>query len=443
MKWRLNSLKSRLMLILLGSIVLLQVLSFAAVGRMRGYEARWLANEQTGHDVLWLRTRLADTAPAERAGLLPLLRRAGYQALLQPADQAPAVPEPIPTEFEALRHTVQEQAGDAVAVQAIQADGRYALRLPLDTTQALVIAFDEEPTSSRPSAHQVLLYIAFVTAVVAAVSAWAVNVVTRPLVRLTVAGRALAADIARAEPMDEGGPQEVCDLVAGFNAMQRAVQQQLRERIHILAAVSHDLKTPLTRLKLRANALPEGPLRERIEADLDAMDALVNEGLEYARSAQLREPRIPLNLTGLLESMVEQAADLGADCRFTPTEGALTVNAAPRALTRLVQNLIDNALRYGGSAEVSAQRHEGGVLVQVADRGPGVADADLERMFEPFVRGEASRGRDAGGTGLGLAIARNIAIAHQGRVWLAAREGGGLAACVWLPGGDAAAPSRA
>ena len=165
MKWRLNSLKSRLMLILLGSIVLLQVLSFAAVGRIRGYEARWLANEQTARDVLWLRARLADTAPAERAGLLPLLRRAGYQALLQPVDKAQGVLEPIATEFEALRHTVQELAGDTVAVQAIQADGHYALRMPLDKTQAMVVAFDEEPTSSRPSALQVLLYIALVTAV--------------------------------------------------------------------------------------------------------------------------------------------------------------------------------------------------------------------------------------------------------------------------------------
>ena len=166
---------------------------------------------------------------------------------------------------------------------------------------------------------------------------------------------------------------------------------------------------------------------------MDVMDGLINEGLEFARSAQLREELLTLDLAALLESLVEQALDLGQECTFHPPEHPVPVRAAPRALTRWVQNLLDNALRYGGSADVSLHAGNDGVEVRIADRGPGLAKADLERMFEPFVRGEKSRGRDSGGTGLGLAIARNIAHSLGGRTWLSARPGGGVVAHMWLP----------
>jgi protein-histidine pros-kinase len=281
---------------------------------------------------------------------------------------------------------------------------------------------------------QVLGYAGVVTLLVAAVSIWAVGAVTRPLERLTTAGGQLARDIATATPIDERGPAEVRTLAAGFNTMQRAVQAQLRERTFILGAISHDLKTPLTRLKLRLSDLPADAPREAINADLDAMGALIDEGLDYARSTQLREARVPLDLVGLLEGMVDDASDLGQPVQLASVVGPVTVCAAPRALTRLLQNLIDNALRYGGCADLSVHILADQVEVQVADHGPGIPPEDRERMFEPFVRGESSRGRDSGGTGLGLAIARNIAVAHGGRVWLSERpHGGGLVAHLALP----------
>lgn len=434
MSLRPDSLKARLLLILLASIAMLQVLSFGAVGWWRGYEARHLVNAQVAQDVLWLRARVAALPPEHRAAALPALQRATYRPLLTDVHSATnGSATSLSPELHALRRAVADTAEGVFEVNAINVGGQPALRLPLDGVQALLIAFDDGLPSTRPNIWAVLAYVLIVTLVVTLVSMWAVTQVTEPLVRLSQAGRELAQDIASAAPLTESGAYEARALAAGFNAMQRAVQAQLRERTHILAAVSHDLKTPLTRLKLRVEGLSESPERVRMEADLDVMDDLINEGLEFARSAQLREELLTVNLAALLESLVEQAVDLGQDCRFEPPEHPVLVRAAPRALTRWVQNLLDNALRYGGSAEVTLHSVNDGVEVRIADRGPGLAETDLERMFEPFVRGENSRGRDSGGTGLGLAIARNIAQSLGGRTWLTARAGGGVVAHMWLP----------
>nr|WP_242478637.1 sensor histidine kinase [Rubrivivax gelatinosus] len=161
------------------------------------------------------------------------------------------------------------------------------------------------------------------------------------------------------------------------------------------------------------------------------MDALVEQGLAYARSERLQETRVAVDLDALLDNIAEQARDLGQDCRYAGA-GAVTLVAAPRALQRLLQNLVDNALRYAGSAEIELAERADGVEIRVLDRGPGVAGGDLERMFEPFVRGAAARGDD-GGSGLGLAIARNLARAHGGELALEPRDGGGLMARVRLP----------
>ena len=432
MKAWLGSLKARLLLILVGSLMLLQMLSYGVVGASRGYEARHLANAQTAQDLRWLRAHLLPLEAAARASRLADLRRGSYRLALWPEGQA-AGPAPR-GDLAALRDAVANNLGAAVPVVAGSTDGHPLLLLPLDRGQRLAVVFDDSLPSSRPSLWQVLGYAGVVTLLVAAVSIWAVSAVTRPLVRLTAAGGRLVRDIATAAPMDECGPAEVHALAVGFNTMQRAVQAQLRERTFILGAISHDLKTPLTRLKLRLADLPANAPREAIDADLDAMGALIDEGLAYARSTQLREACVPLDVVGLLEGMVDDASDLGQPVQLAAAASPATVCAAPRALTRLLHNLIDNAVRYGGSAEVSVHLAAGQVEVRIADRGPGIPAPDRERMFEPFVRGECSRGRDSGGTGLGLAIARNIAVAHGGRVWLSERpHGGGLVAHLALP----------
>jgi len=200
----------------------------------------------------------------------------------------------------------------------------------------------------------------------------------------------------------------------------------------MLAAITHDLQTPVTRLRLRLENVDDEQLRERLIADLAAMQALIGEGLELARSAESAEKRVALDLDSLLESLVEDALEAGGDATFTGGCGAVLM-LRPLAMRRLFANLLDNALMYGHSAQVSAERDGQGVRVRISDTGPGLAEDELEAVFDPFVRLETSRSRQTGGAGLGLTIARALAGKDGARLTLHNRAQGGLDAVVYWP----------
>lgn len=422
-----SSLRARLLAIVGLSIVVLQSVSLLSLGAWRGWQSRQLANEVIVRDALGQRQRLLALPPQARPAALAGQSRTSYDWALVPVglQLAPAVG----IELRELGRAFVERGQGAWS--PVRWQGHEAVRLPLGDGQDLLVWFAGPLPTTRPSIPSVLLYLTLISAVVGVVAWRAVAMVIDPLRRVDQAARRMTVDL-EAAPMAEEGPLEVRSLAVSFNALQREVQRQLRARSGILAAVSHDLKSPLTRMKLRVAGMPEAELRHWLEKDLDAMSGMVEEGLAYARSERLREERVLVDLQALVENIVEQSMDLGLPCSLEG--GSIEPLAlAPRAVQRLVQNLVDNAHRYGGSAEIRLSSDASGVDLVVADRGPGVPVEDLERMFEPFVRGEASRGRSTGGSGLGLAIARNIALAHGGRLTLAPREGGGLEARLWLP----------
>ncbi len=422
------SLRTRLLLILLLALLAVQVLSIGAVGWSRGQGARHLVNGLVARDVLQVRDTLLSLPAPDRAGTLGLLARADYGWRLLPATDA--LPAEAASRLTDLAQRLQTERPE-LDVRAVRWSDEQALRLPLADGQDLLVVLTGGLPASTPPPALALAWLAVVTLVVAGVAWLAVTVATRPLAQAAAAARAMAVDLD-SPPMPEPGAPELAELARALNALQQQVQRQLAARTRILAAVSHDLKTPITRLQLRAASLPEGPVRQRLEDDLDAMSALVDEGLAYARSERLHEARSPVDLNALLENIVEQAHDMGQDCRYTPRALA-PLRAAPRALARLLQNLVDNAIRYGGQADIEVEAQGDELELRVGDRGPGLPAADLERLFEPFVRGDPSRARDSGGTGLGLAIARNIAQSHGGRLWLEPRPGGGLLARLRLP----------
>lgn len=216
--------------------------------------------------------------------------------------------------------------------------------------------------------------------------------------------------------------------------MQRAIKQSLDERTQLLASISHDLKTPLTRLALRADSIPVGPLRDSITSDLERMSALVIDGLEFARSLQLREPRVVVDLQALAEAIGGEADDLGWRVAVRPGP-PVRLRCAPRALHRALWNLVENACVHGGSADIRVVETATAAEISIEDRGPGIPAGQFERMFEPYVRGEAVDGRPPPphGTGLGLAIARNIIHCHGGSVTLRSGSAGGVLAMVTLP----------
>jgi signal transduction histidine kinase len=200
--------------------------------------------------------------------------------------------------------------------------------------------------------------------------------------------------------------------------------------------MSHDLKTPLTRMRLRAELLEDGSLREKFEADLLEMEAMVTQTLDFMRGLSHREPTQLVDIMGLLESLQSDNEAMG---RKVTIDGRVTrsLNGMPQLLKRCVSNLVDNAVLYGMSAEIRVEEGPDQLAVRVRDHGPGMPESEIEKVFEPFYRIEASRSRETGGTGLGLSIARNIAQAHGGDVRLRNCENGGLEAILTLPWGEA------
>jgi signal transduction histidine kinase len=196
--------------------------------------------------------------------------------------------------------------------------------------------------------------------------------------------------------------------------------------------VSHDLKTPITRLRLRAELLEDSPLREKFQADLDDMQRMAQASLDFLRGGEESEPVAPVDLNALLDCLREDAEDAGHEVRI---HGAARQPLRCRllALKRCLTNLVDNALKYGQCAEIKVVDRPDRLTLTIQDHGPGIPNAELERVFEPFYRLEGSRSRDTGGTGLGLSIARNIARAHGGELTLRNHPGGGLEAVLELP----------
>lgn len=258
---------------------------------------------------------------------------------------------------------------------------------------------------------------------IAALAYLVARIASAPLQRLAAAATALGRDLDR-KPMAETGPREVRHAAQAFNAMQRQLQHHLAQRTQMLAAITHDLQTPLTRLRLRLENVADAALRERLVADLGAMQALIREGLELARSEHSREQPVPLELDSLLESLVEDACEAGAEVYFDGGCGQVRV-LRPMAMHRLFSNLLDNALKYGGRAWVRAQQTRDGLSVHIRDDGPGIAEEDLQSVFDPFVRLETSRSRDTGGAGLGLAIAKALAVSDGAQLQLRNHPGVG------------------
>ncbi len=254
---------------------------------------------------------------------------------------------------------------------------------------------------------------------------------TRPLGRLSQAARDIGNDINH-PPLPITGASEIRQASAAFNAMQARIRQYISQRTQMLAAITHDLQTPLTRLRLRLEKVEDAELRERLIGDLSAMQEMVREGLDLARSTDTNEAMQLLDVDSLLDSVCSDADDAGQKVTVNGRAG-MTVMGRPMALRRALVNLIDNAVKYGQLAEVVVERPPGVVRVRIRDNGPGIPEDELARVLEPFYRIESSRSRSSGGTGLGLTIARNIAEQHGGSLTLANRPQGGLEVTVVLP----------
>jgi signal transduction histidine kinase len=278
---------------------------------------------------------------------------------------------------------------------------------------------------------RVLLALAILLAAVLLLSYIAVRWVTRPPHLLAGAADGLGRDINR-PPLPEGGPAEVGRAARAFNTMQTRLVGLIDERTRLLTAMSHDLKTPLTRMRLRAEMLEDDQLREKFEKDLVEMESMVTQTLEFMRGLSPREPAQLVDIMGLLESLQADNEAMGRAVRIDGRV-ARPWSGAPQLLRRCISNLVDNAVLYGKRAQIRVEEGSAELTLRVRDHGPGIPESEIAKVFEPFYRLESSRSRETGGTGLGLAVARNIAPAHRGDVHLRNHEDGGLEAILTLP----------
>ena len=273
--------------------------------------------------------------------------------------------------------------------------------------------------------------------VIAAAAWWGSRWLARPMTRLVAASEALGPALAHGQataPLDEHqGTREVRTAAGVFNRMAAQIRQQFQARGLMIAAISHDLRTPLTRMRLRLETAPiDDTLRQRCVGDLHEMNALIDTVLDVFRGTDGPPPALQrTDLMSLVQALVDDRTELGAKVTMQG-KGALAL-ADPTALRRVLGNLIDNALRYAGSAELEVGSDGAQVLVCVEDRGPGIPTAQLQSVLQPFVRLDPSRHAANGGTGLGLFIAKELTQRMGGTLQLANRPGGGLRAEVRLP----------
>ncbi len=461
-----RSLFSRLVLVLLGGLLIAQFLSFAIHMHDRGEllaQASGMQSAQRIADIV----RLLDTmTPAERNRIVKVLsapplsvslergplvvpgveteagaRSALFSSLLRRflGDGRPvsvSMTEGAPYTGEAM-HAPGGTGGDGAWMPPMMRHGAMPGRGPSFIAQvrlqdgSLATFNARQPQLTEDWPYRVLLSIALLLAAVIAVSLIAVRWATRPLKTLADAADELGKNINR-PPLAETGPTEVASAARAFNTMQSRLAGYLRERTQVLAAMSHDLKTPITRLRLRAELLEDAQLRAKFGNDLQEMEVMVASALDFLRGMDNGEAVRPVDVMALLESL---QADLRETGGVVTIEGRVTgpYPGRAQALKRCLSNLIENAIKYGKTARVVVDDNAVRLEIRVLDDGPGLPPEQLEKVFEPFYRVEGSRNRDTGGTGLGLAIAKNVAEVHGGRIKLRNRTEGGLEALLMLP----------
>jgi len=432
-----RSLFSRVTLIIVVGLAIAQLLTFMAIGYERGIAMRELMMIGIERDIASSVAILDRLPAAEREGWLARLERRNYRFVLGGNAQGKAPDTPSSQQFataiaDAMRPFEIVKIGQVSnPPQGLQIQVRLS-----DGSSVVVHARRVDmPVSSW------VMWLLWAQLLVLAVCAWyAVRLVTRPLAQLADAADELGPDL-KGRQLAEEGPTEVKHAARAFNAMQMRIAGYMAERVEILAAISHDLQTPITRMRLRTDLMDDGHDRDKFRQDLDAMHTLVREGVTYARTLHgATEPPRRIDADALFESMVADYEDSGEQVLLEGRVGE-PMMTRPNALRRILTNLIDNALKFGTDVRLQVHADAGNRLtLAVVDNGPGIPTDQLENVLKPFYRVEGSRNRGTGGTGLGLAIAQQLATAMGAELTLRNRDEGGLEARLTMNTNAAAPP---
>ncbi len=434
----------RVALIVIAALVAIQMIAAAAY-----YVQRGRATEQGFRLPL----------PDQIAALIEMLEHAGNRSLalrvangpglrVAIAPTAPPVAEP-PERVEWLENAIARYVGGGRSVRAyligpargvdgarrpvLETFSRRPVRLVVPLTDGeFLVAETVDDLTVRVLGLPPGFWAGIIGFLVAALALYAVVRETIPLSRLARSVDRFAEAIEPA-PVPVGGAREVRSLIGAFNRMQSRIAELVRNRTFMLAAISHDLRTYLTRLRLRVEMMPDPDMRERATRDVEGMDALLNDALTFARTSFANGRSERVDLVEIVRRECAERAAAGSNVKAELPSMPLHIWGETAALARIAGNLIDNALKYGKEAVVTVSHGGAEALMLVDDRGPGIPVAERERIFEPFLRLEASRNRDRGGAGLGLAIARHLVLSLGGTIAVEDRPGGGARFCVRLP----------
>ena len=429
-------------MVLLAGLALIQAggLFFYTVDRLD--LQRLAAAQELGLRVSSLYRSVVLAPQEERQGLVSELDpRSNFVATLDAAPASSDLPPSPPPVQRVMRISMQfapipqGQRWRELMIRGLPSERRLLISMRLPTGEWLNVTVAIRRFFPFWS-EEFLVAFVLMTLAAAALVVWAVRQFSMPMRDLAAAADRLGLDV-NAAPLPERGTLEAVKAARAFNVMAERIRRFVRDRTFLLTAIGHDLRTPITRLKLRAEWMEDEEQQHKMLADLDELESMVAATLAFGRDDAAAEALTALDLAELLRTIGEEAADARPEvaekvCYEGPDHQV--VRARPVSIKRALSNLVQNALNYGGAARIALTRPVNGTLaVTIDDDGPGIPSGELDRVFEPFHRLESSRNRETGGTGLGLPIARNILRAHGGDVALANRASGGLRATVTLP----------
>ncbi|MGV2052456.1 ATP-binding protein [Agrobacterium sp. 22-209-1] len=374
--------------------------------------------------------------PAEEDAVIHLAERMGISVHRASSSQATISYQagtPTPQVLEHVKELINDGIWTSIRNAFRSNSGPPVLTVKVDDNRALSFAMPQFPSSVwlAPAMASGLLKIVIPLILLAYIGSW---LITEPLVRFAAAAQRVSMDDHSEEPFKAEGASEIRSLAASLNVMQGRIQTMLRERTRVLRAISHDLRTPLTRLRMRIDRSSEPELKELMLADVTTLSSLIDASLSFLDNRF--EPPRKVDLSSLLQTISNDFADTGVEVRFVGPR-RLKYACMPQGLTRAVSNLVDNASRFAEHIEIELiSNQDGGVLIRVSDDGPGLPDELKHRVLEPFFKADESRqtGGRSGGFGLGLSIAQGIVtIGHKGAFRLLDREPNGLVVEIALP----------
>ena len=427
MSWP-RTLAGRVLLVLFAGLVVAHAASFGwfVLERSRAVQ-RLSAQEIAARIVELVRSPVQANLPREGMPAdVPRLRWRTVDSVAAPPQGTQPLARAI--ESEARRLIARDLGFDPVAWMARRGSPLVVVGLALPDGRKVVtestLFEDNVPFPAEAWMSVLLLFL-----VTAAFSIWAVRLAVQPVRVLADAAERLSRNIGE-PPLPEHGAAELRAATRAFNRMQDRLKRHVEGRTMAFAAMSHDLRTPLTRLRLKLESMDPAD-RARIEDDLAEVEAISTSVIGLARELSPEEAATRVDLEALVRRLAADSAPLGGPVAVSGT--CPSVNGRAAALRRAIANLVDNALKYGSDVSVALEGGRGESVVRVCDRGPGIPPEHLARAVQPFYRVESSRSRDTGGSGLGLAIAKDIVEGHGGELTLENREGGGLCATVRLP----------